>query len=71
MVYRKKKHEGLVLFMTVLGSLFAVAAIAIFEAFVGPTDLVLTQGEFEILAALFYVVALIVYLFGGDESRGG
>lgn len=64
--YRKKKHEGIVLALTILGSLFAVAAIAIFEAFVPSTSLVLTQGEYEILAGLFYALALIIYFWGGD-----
>lgn len=68
MAYRKHKHEGLVLALTILGSLFAVAAIAIFEAFVPATSLVLTQGEYEILAGLFYVLALIIYFWGGEET---
>lgn len=71
MAYRKHPHETLVLFMTILGSLFAVAAIAIFEAFVPATSLLLTQGEFEALAVLFYVLALIIYFGTGRDSASG
>lgn len=64
------KHDGLVLTMTILGSLFAIAAIAIFEAFVPATSLVLTQGEYEILAGLFYALALIIYVWETGMGTG-
>ncbi len=46
--------------------LFAVAAIAISEAFVAATLLVLTVGEWELLAAVFYILAILLYL--GDKG---
>lgn len=42
--------------------------MAIAEAFVSPTLLVLTQGEYEALAAILYIVAIILY-FGTGKSR--
>lgn len=54
--------------LTILGSIFAVAAVAIAEAFVPAGLLVLTQGEYEALAAILYFVAIILY-FGTGRSR--
>ena len=54
----------------VLGTLSAVAAVAITEAFVSATLLVLTVGEWELLAVVFYILAVLLYLGeGGFSSR--
>ena len=70
----RNRYEGWVLALALFGSLFAVAAIAIAENFIPQATLVLTQGEYEILAAVFYVIAIVLYLFGGErrpfEGRG-
>jgi len=61
------KYEGWIMLFAVAGTLAAVAAIAISQAFVTATLLVLTVGEWELLAAVFYILAILLYL--GD--RGG
>lgn len=64
----RHKYEGWVLLLTLIGSLAAVAAIAIAEGFVPQADLVLTQGEWEILAVVLYVFAIVIYVFGGERA---
>lgn len=63
---QKQKYEGWVLLMTIVGSLAVVAAIAIAEGFIPQADLVLTQGEWEILAIVLYLIAILVWVFGGE-----
>jgi len=60
------KYSGWIMLFAVAGTLSAVAAIAISEAFVAPTLLVLTVGEWELLAAVFYILAILLYL--GDKG---
>jgi hypothetical protein len=64
----RHKYEGWVLLLTLVGSLAAVAAISIAEGFVPQADLVLTQGEWEILAVVLYVFAIVIYVFGGERT---
>lgn len=68
------RYAGWILLFAVAGTLAAVAAIAIAEAFVPSTLLVLTTGEWELLAAVFYILAIILYLgersFGHGRSAG-
>lgn len=55
----------------VAGTLCAVAAIAITEAFVSATLLVLSVGEWELLAVVFYILAVLLYIGeGGFSARG-
>ncbi len=46
----------------ILGTLSAIAAIADVENFVPSTLLFLTPGEWEILAVVGYVVAIVLYV---------
>jgi hypothetical protein len=68
------KYSGWIMLFAVAGTLSAVAAIAITEGFVASTLLVLTVGEFELLAAVFYILAILLYLgeggYRGLGSRG-
>ena len=59
------KYSNWIMLFAVAGTLAAVAAIAIAEAFVAPTLLVLTVGEWELLAAVFYILAVLLYLGEG------
>lgn len=59
------KYAGWIMLFAVAGTLAAVAAIAIAEAFVPATLLVLTVGEWELLAAVFYILAVLLYLGEG------
>jgi hypothetical protein len=61
------KYEGWIMLFAVAGTLSAVAAIAISEAFVTATLLVLTVGEWELLAAVFYILAILLYL--GERGK--
>jgi hypothetical protein len=63
------KYSTWILLFAVAGTLSAVAAIAINEAFVSATLLVLTVGEWELLAAVFYILAIILYL--GEQGHIG
>lgn len=67
----KNKFEGWVLVFGVLGSLMAVGAIAIAENLVAPNLLFLTEGEFELLAVVFYLFAIILWLAGGTGRMSG
>ena len=64
------KYTGWIMLFAVAGTLSAVAAIAISEAFVAPTLLVLTVGEWELLAAVFYILAILLYLGEGGGGLG-
>lgn len=59
------KYTGWIMLFAVAGTLSAVAAVAITEAFVPATLLVLTVGEWELLAAVFYILAILLYLGEG------
>jgi hypothetical protein len=61
------KYGDWIMLFAVAGTLSAVAAIAISEAFVTATLLVLTVGEWELLAAVFYILAILLYL--GDRGK--
>jgi|HubBroStandDraft_1064217.scaffolds.fasta_scaffold258682_1 hypothetical protein len=64
------KYAGWIMLFAVAGTLAAIAAIAITEAFVPSTLLVLTAGEYELLAGVFYVLAILLYLGeGGFGSK--
>jgi hypothetical protein len=63
------KYAGWILIFAVAGTLSAVAAIAIAEAFVPSNLLVLTTGEWELLAAVFYIIAVLLYLGEEHMSR--
>jgi len=64
------KYSGWIMLFAVAGTLSAVAAIAISEAFVTASLLVLTVGEWELLAAVFYILAILLYLGeGGFKMR--
>lgn len=64
------KHEGAALALALGGSLAAVAAIAITYGFVTPPNLlVLTTGEWELLAIVLYLFAIVVFVFGAQGSR--
>ena len=62
-------YTGWIMLFAVAGTLSAVAAIAISEAFVAPTLLVLTVGEWELLAAVFYILAILLYLGEGMSGK--
>ena len=62
------KYTGWIMLFAVAGTLAAVAAIAITEAFVPATLLVLTTGEWELLAAVFYILAVLLYI--GEGGMG-
>lgn len=66
------KYAGWIMLFAVFGTLSAVAAIAISEAFVPSTLLVLTVGEWELVAVVFYILAILLYLgeSGHMTSRG-
>jgi hypothetical protein len=64
----KHKYEGYVLLLTLVGSLSVVAAGVIAYGLVPPTDLVLTQSEWEALAIVLYVFAVIIYVAGGEKT---
>jgi hypothetical protein len=53
----------------VAGTLSAVAAVAITEAFVTASLLVLSVGEWELLAAVFYILAILLYLGDAGGSK--
>ncbi len=53
----------------IAGTLSAVAAIAIAEAFVAATLLVLTVGEWELVAAVFYILAILLYIGEGGMGK--
>jgi hypothetical protein len=61
------KYGDWIMLFAVAGTLSAVAAIAISEAFVTATLLVLTVGEWELLAAVFYILAILLYL--GERGK--
>jgi len=64
------KLTGWITLFAIAGTLSAVAAVAINEAFVTPSLLILTVGEWELLAVVFYILAIICYLAeGGGRSR--
>ena len=67
------KYSGWIMLFAIAGTLSAVAAIAIAEAFVAATLLVLTVGEWELLAAIFYILAVLLYIGEGGFGlrRGG
>lgn len=65
------KYSGWIMLFAVAGTLCAVAAIAITEAFVSSTLLVLTVGEWELLAVVFYILAVLLYIGEGGFSRRG
>jgi len=66
------KYSGWIMLFAIAGTLSAVAAIAIAEAFVTATLLVLTVGEWELVAAIFYILAILLYLGeGGFKAKGG
>lgn len=62
------KYTGWIMLFAVAGTLAAVAAIAIAEAFVPATLLVLTTGEWELVAAVFYILAILLYLGEGMHT---
>lgn len=67
------RYTGWITIFAIAGTLAAMAAIAIAEAFVPATLLVLTTGEWELLAGVFYVIAVLLYLAEGGRlgnSRG-
>jgi hypothetical protein len=63
------KYSGWIMLFAIAGTLSAVAAIAIAEAFVAATLLVLSVGEWELLAAVFYILAVLLYIGEGSFSR--
>lgn len=63
------KYGGWIMLFAIAGTLSAVAAIAINEAFVSSTLLVLTIGEWELVAAIFYILAVLLYI-GEGGARG-
>jgi uncharacterized membrane protein YraQ (UPF0718 family) len=65
---RAAAYTGWIMLFAVAGTLSAVAAVAITEAFVPSTLLVLTVGEWELLAAVFYILAILLYL--GETQMG-
>ena len=65
------KYSGWIMLFAIAGTLSAVAAIAITEAFVSSTLLVLTVGEWELLAVVFYILAVLLYIGEGSFSRRG
>lgn len=65
------KYTGWIMLFAVAGTLSAVAAVAITEAFVPSTLLVLTVGEWELLAAVFYILAILLYLGEGGYRMSG
>ena len=64
------KYSGWIMLFAIAGTLSAVAAIAIAEAFVNATLLVLTVGEWELLAAIFYILAVLLYIGEGGLGKG-
>jgi hypothetical protein len=56
------KYTGWIMLFAIAGTLSAVAAVALQEAFVPSTLLVLTTGEWELLAAVFYILAVLLYV---------
>lgn len=64
------KYSGWIMLFAIAGTLSAVAAIAIAEAFVADTLLVLTVGEWELLAAIFYILAVLLYIGEGGLGKG-
>ena len=64
------KYSGWIMLFAIAGTLSAVAAIAIAEAFVADTLLVLTVGEWELLAAIFYILAILLYIGEGGLGKG-
>ncbi len=56
------KYSGWIMLFAIAGTLSAVAAIAIAEAFVAATLLVLTVGVWELVAAVFYILAILLYI---------
>ena len=64
------KYAGWIMLFAIAGTLSAVAAIAIAEAFVNATLLVLTVGEWELLAAIFYILAILLYIGEGGLGKG-
>ncbi len=64
------KYSGWIMLFAIAGTLSAVAAIAIAEAFVAATLLVLTVGEWELLAAIFYILAILLYIGEGGLGKG-
>ena len=65
------KYSGWIMLFAIAGTLSAVAAIAITEAFISATLLVLTVGEWELLAVVFYILAVLLYIGEGSFSRRG
>lgn len=64
------KYSGWIMLFAIAGTLSAVAAIAINEAYVSATLLVLTIGEWELLAVVFYILAILLYLGEGGYRMG-
>ena len=64
------KYSGWIMLFAIAGTLSAVAAIAIAEAFVASTLLVLTVGEWELVAAVFYILAILLYIGEGGMGKG-
>ena len=64
------KYSGWIMLFAIAGTLSAVAAIAIAEAFVAATLLVLTVGEWELLAAIFYILAVLLNIGEGGLGKG-
>ena len=64
------KYSGWIMLFAIAGTLSAVSAIAIAEAFVNATLLVLTVGEWELLAAIFYILAILLYIGEGGLGKG-
>lgn len=65
------KYSGWIMLFAIAGTLSAVAAIALTEAFVSATLLVLTVGEWELLAVVFYILAVLLYVGEGNFTRKG
>jgi hypothetical protein len=63
------RYAGWVVLFAIAGTLSAVAAVAIQESFVSSTLLVLTVGEWELLAVVFYILAILLYLADDMHSR--
>ncbi len=64
------KYSGWITLFALAGTLSAVMAIAVNEAFISAAVAVLTVGEWELLAAVFYIIAVLLYLSEGHVSRG-
>ena len=65
------KFTGWITLLAIGGTLALVAVIAMTQCILPANLLVLSSGQWELVSAVFYIVAIILYLFESERHRPG